>query len=508
MRVAQWARKRPQLAVTLLSALLFGLVAHGMGLLNKFSSHDDIVSLFELGTTISSGRWMLHVMDWLETILFGPGHFSLPLTHGLFSLLCIALAACLVVDLLGLKNLGCCAGLAGIMVAFPAIAGLFGYMYTLPYYALALLMMTLCGWLLCKGKGWGKLLAIALGCCSVGVYQAFLPLLLSLPLLYDVSILLNGEGELKSFFRLAAMQVACMLGLMVCYFAATRFFLAKFHLELNSYMGIDQMGSTSLGTYLLRAAQAYREFFWPQRNGIADVFPMHLFYLSRGMVLLDGVFALRLLLQKGKQRLSVALLLALLLGLMPLACNLIYVMAGTVHGLMTYGQVMQAALFLLLAERQEFRWPGIQRGVRGFAATLLGLACVMYARYDNQCYLKTNFQQQQAISWMTTLATQIKSTEGYRDDLPVAFMNQEQISDQTLYHMQELDFILLTPYDGTLGDYLNSYGWRKFMERWCGFSPAYANEALYENLPEVQAMPHYPDDGSIQKLGEVIVVNF
>ena len=87
-------------------------------------------------------------------------------------------------------------------------------------------------------------------------------------------------------------------------------------------------------------------------------------------------------------------------------------------------------------------------------------------------------------------------------------MNQEQISDQTLYHMQELDFILLTPYDGTLGDYLNSYGWRKFMERWCGFSPAYANEALYENLPEVQAMPHYPDDGSIQKLGEVIVVNF
>ena len=28
------------------------------------------------------------------------------------------------------------------------------------------------------------------------------------------------------------------------------------------------------------------------------------------------------------------------------------------------------------------------------------------------------------------------------------------------------------------------------------------------DLPEVKAMPHYPDDGSIRNLGDVIVVNF
>ena len=505
----RWLTVSSRVRTAFFSALIFALIAHGMGLFNKLSSHDDIVSLFELGTTISSGRWMLHVMDWLETLIFGPGHFSLPLTHGLLSILCIALAVCLLVDLLRIQRAVYCAGLAGIMAAFPAVTGLFGYLYTMPYYMIAMLMIVVSAWLICRQTPWwAKLLAVILGGCSVGVYQAFLPLLISIPLLWDLALLTRRETGLKSFFRQLALQALCIIGAMVFYFAANRFFLAKFDLELNSYMGINQMDTTPLPVYLQRAGKAYREFFWPERNVAADIFPMHLFYVSRLMVAADLALAGRLVIRIWKKSPGKAVLAVLLFALMPLACNLIYVMSGTVHGLMTYGQVMQTVLFVWLAEGLEINRRIMKRVLSGAAAGILGLSCVMYARYDNQCYLKAVFQQQQAITWFSALAARIKTTEGYRDDLPVAFLNQGEITDQSVYQIQELDFIHLTPYEKGTMENLNSYAWRAFMERWCGFSPAYANEADYAERPEVKSMPHYPDDGSVRNLGDAIVVNF
>ena len=138
----------------------------------------------------------------------------------------------------------------------------------------------------------------------------------------------------------------------------------------------------------------------------------------------------------------------------------------------------------------------------------MSLSCVMYARFDNQCYLKATFQQQQAISFFTTLSTQIRAVPGYRDDAPVVFLNEGRISDQTLYNISELDFIHLAPYGETMEGYVNSYAWHSFMERWCGFGPAWADPTGYAEMPEVKSMPHYPDDGSIRWMGDVIVVNF
>ena len=74
--------------------------------------------------------------------------------------------------------------------------------------------------------------------------------------------------------------------------------------------------------------------------------------------------------------------------------------------------------------------------------------------------------------------------------------------------VNELNFILLAPYSGNIWEYLNSYALRYFMERWCGFGPAYADAAVWAGLPEIPEMPHYPDDGSIRNLGDVLVVNF
>ena len=58
--LAIWSSEGTKTAFS--GAMILGLLAQGMALLNKFSWHDDIFSLFLTGDTITSGRWMLHVL--------------------------------------------------------------------------------------------------------------------------------------------------------------------------------------------------------------------------------------------------------------------------------------------------------------------------------------------------------------------------------------------------------------------------------------------------------------
>lgn len=489
-------------------ALLVGLAAHGMGMLNKYSWHDDIQGLFLTGATITSGRWMLHVLGWLEVLLFGDGHFSLPLLNGLVSLICIGLSAGIMARMLRIRSRGLSALMGGVMSAFPVITALFGFVFTIHYYMISLLMMTCGAYLILEGRGGlRKTAGTLLGGCAVGIYQAFLPVGLALILLGNIVHLTEGEETGRAWKRLG-IHALCFLGMLAVYAAGSRLFLTLHHLELDSYMGLSQAGSLSPLVYLQRMGRAWREFFLPTRNVLWDMYPQHIYYLRQGLLLLTAALSVRCLIRAWRENRGIALLLLLLLAAFPLACNLIFVLSGEVHSLMTYGQVMQIALLVCLADRAELSSAKIRRIVPRAATLLLSVTCLMYVRFDNQCYLKTEFQQQQAITWYTALISKIKSAEGYRDELPVIWRNMEEMDDQTLYNMDELNFLHLSGYEQDVRGYVSNWAWEWFLARWCGFSTAVLPPETADDWPEVQEMPHYPDDGSIRVLHDAVVVNF
>ena len=490
-------------------ALIFGLISQGMGLFNKFSWHDDIFSLFLTGETITSGRWMLHALTELEILIFGDGHYSLPLMNGLFSLLCIGLSAGLIVSLLKIRNQLLCVLLGAMMAVFPVVTALFSFMFAAPYYFLALLMITAGAYLICGTERWlGKATGVILAGCSVGVYQAFFPVLLTAILLYDITMLTEGEDRLSAMIKKILIHGLCVLASMVLYSAASQIFLTATGQKLSPYMGINQASSLPIRIYLQRAVRAYREFFFPSRNVTWDMYPQHLHYMYFFMLCADAAMGMMMIVRIWKKNRGKALLTVLMLVLYQLGCNFILVMSEDVHSLMVYGQIMHAALFVWMADRLALRRPWVRKLSSMTAVLALGVSCIMYARYDNQCYLKTEFQQQEAISWYTTLATRIKSTEGYRDELPVAWVNENESQDLSLYNIDELDFLKISGYEANIQEYVNSWAWEEFAARWCGFRPWTVSAEEVEKLPEVQAMPHYPDDGSIQVIQDTVVVKF
>ncbi len=489
-------------------AFLFGLITHGMVLFNKLSWHDDIFSLFMTGTAIPLGRWMLYVFAELERWFYGNGYFSLPVVNGVISLLCIGLSAGLIVNHFQIRSRMLSVLLGAVMAVFPVVTSLFGFMFTIHYYMVALLMIMAGSVLICSEGWWKKAAGMLLGGCAVGVYQAFIPVMLMMVLLDQIMFLVRKDEKTGIWARRLLIQTLCIAGVMAVYFAGNDYFLRTRDLKLDDFLGINEIEGASMGQYPERAGLAYREFFHLTHNTLWDMYPQALYNIYRMMLCLDLMLGICWMIRVWKKSPFRALMLGLMLALVPLGCNFAFVMSEEVHSLMVYGQVMQMVLLVCLVDWPERPLPSLHRVISMVTALLLICGNIMYFRYDNQCYLKVTFQQQEAISWNTTLVTRIESTEGFRDELPVAFVNRENMEDRNLCNLDEFDFLTLGTYDANIREYLNDWAWEQFMARWCGFSPKMVKLEQVQDWPEVQAMPSYPDDGSIQVIRDVVVVKF
>ena len=155
------------------SCFIWTLVAHGTILFNKISFHDDIEGIFSVGSTYTLGRWFLGILGSVFGTVFG-GLYSVPVWYGLLSIIFIAIATCLLVEIFDIQNKSSLIVISGIMVTIPVVTALFGFMFTAPFYLLGMLMATRGAYLLIKGSNKrDSILGIVFICLGCGVYQVY-----------------------------------------------------------------------------------------------------------------------------------------------------------------------------------------------------------------------------------------------------------------------------------------------------------------------------------------------
>lgn len=498
------------------STFLWGILAHGMMLFNKFSFHDD-AGLFHIGLTYSLGRWMLGILDSFSRFFLGSGHYSTPLFHGLMTIAFVAGCAVTLIKLFEIKNKWLVIGLSGTLIVFPAVASTFGYMFTAPYYFLGTWMGILGAYICCKCSKWYLYLAgLLLMACSAGVYQANIPVYVSVILIYMLKETACREhGDWMDFFRMACRSVLSLLGAIGLYFVLNQTALWRTGMQLSDYQGINNMGTTSVKGYLRRILTAYREFFVPTDGTIGNMYPFSADVVYQLILVLAGIATLCLLYGCFKKDIFLGLQVSVLVFCLPLAVHFIYFMCGAelVDSMMTYGELM---IFVYVAWLMEAGWlscikiqvagRSVERLLTGGSIALLLILNVMFCRIDNICYLKAEFMQSQAISYFTALSAQIRGVEGYTAETPVVYINEYEKYDYTMANIPEFKEIHIIPYDHS--SIINSYSWKVTMKMWCNFDPVYMEAGEYAGLPEIQEMPSYPSTGSIRMLDDVLIVKF
>ena len=130
---------------------------------------------------------------------------------------------------------------------------------------------------------------------------------------------------------------------------------------------------------------------------------------------------------------------------------------------------------------------------------------IWFCRYSNVSYLKADLLHQRATSYYTTLITRIQSAEGYNEEFPIAYVNANQnVSLKTVSITSDLYVACIPP-----NTFLHDYSWKAFIHEICGFSQEEVDSAMLSEVTEweeVQNMPAYPNDGSVQVINDVIVV--
>ena len=135
---------------------------------------------------------------------------------------------------------------------------------------------------------------------------------------------------------------------------------------------------------------------------------------------------------------------------------------------------------------------------------------VGYIYLDNAAYMKADIVQQQAIAWYTELAANIKGCDGFSDDMEIVLVGIDNITDGTITKIDDggqLDIIQVAKYPDYL-TILSNGGSINFAKEHIGFGNdlVIVDDGTVAAKEEVQSMPTYPNDGSIQIIdGQVVV---
>lgn len=524
----QMIRMDRKYKIILLITMVAGILTHGMMMFNEYAFHDDLTELFVFGSTISSGRWMLRVF-WKCAEFFLRGHvYAMPVFNGTLVLVLSGLCACLLAYLYQINNIVSCILLAVVMVAYPVVTALMGYMYCAPAYMIAVLMAIAAGVLICSvwRYGWkeiflskrlsGKIvLAIVLAACATGVYQSYICVTVAVVFFRIYLDVLEQNESVRKWLHECVIAVMTLALSLAAYLAAVQLSLKIYHMELSARQGINSYGITNIAGYLQRIALAYSEFFRPrlEQHYTIYILTMHSLYV---VVLGVGILATIYYILRNRNSYSKTQLavMAFMTVILPLASNfvLILIEESATRSLEMYSQLLLLVYFVKLYEMVEKpNWKHARMVSLLGAATLVYL-CVAEIHIANICYLKSAFIQKQADSYLNTLITQIKSAKGYQPDQKIIYLGHNSLYDPSYSRVEDMDEFNGVELDPFGTDSVKNYNFDIYMKMWLGFwqDGIWDEDQIQEveSWPEVQAMPTYPSNDGIQVINDIIVVKF
>lgn len=501
-----------QYKFVIISAFIWGIIAHGFMIFNKISFHDDAFCLYSVGQRYGLGRWMLALLGNLWMWIFGGTNYSIPVFAGIISIGLIAVSCCLICEMFKIKSHLVQIIVSGLFVSCPVITALFGFMFTAPYYMIALLMSILSAWTLSKHKYDKRysILGILILCCTIGIYQSYLAVTLSLLLSLMIIELFEENIQWKDFLKKGFYYIFCSGFALILYLIINKIVLKALNYSLVEYDGMSRLGYEGIGTYFYRVYTAYKELIFPSMHVSRIIFP-GLSKLAYILIAFSGISFIALSLYTAfKRNKRTAFQLLFLIVIMPIAVNFEYIVANenNLTTLTEYSFYIPMVLLLAFLDRKK---EICER--RTFTKILTNIVLIstifidiFYCRYSNTCYFKAELMQEQAISYFTELKTRIEQMDGYHSDYPVAYINSGSKSLANINEMSNFNG-LIYPYDSN--NMINEYSWIQFMENWTGYAPTRVDDiSVFEEMDEVKEMPEYPDCGSIKIIQNTIVVKF
>jgi len=502
-RQKEW-KKTPEFTAAA-SSVAYGLAVHSFALNNVLNNHDNIASQpGGYGTGVASGRWFLELLG----MFFDKAglNYNLPFVNGLVYICLLAVTAAILVSVLRIRSRTSAALIGALLVAFPTVTATMIYRFTAIFYGLSALFAVLAVWILRRFR-WGIAASVVLVALSMGIYQAYVPLTIALFVLELICEGLRGEADAKHLVLRGLYDcLALILGL-VLYFLGMKLCLVVFDSSLTEYQGISTMGTMSAGQIPQLVINALRAVcLLPLQDycGVANRALMRLAYLL--LAISTAWMVARILIKKVRNT-GTSVIICLLWVAFLLAVGFIEVMVpdSWIYTLMVYSFSLLACVPLVVLECL----PEEDRVVlpRKVVSLLVALLVLFYGYYANVNYTAAWFAGEQIDNYLSGVVLRATMTEGYTTDKQWALIGDIQDPLFGSPWSEEITYSGL----GFTEYLLNQYSRNDWIRNFIGYEIPVADSQTVKILAAsdaVQAMPCYPDAGSVSVIGDTVVVKF
>ena len=502
-------QSKQQLYLALAATFMIGLWTHGYGFLHDSFSKD---SLSEFYGASGGSAWKIQLGRVIVPIyrqIFRT-ELTLPWMVGLLSLLWIGLSVYLVTRLFRIQSKLSTVLIAAIFTAnitVAATAATYSHDYDCDMFAL---LCSACAVYCWKELRLGWLLGAVFVALSLGIYQSYISVAITLVLFICILNLLDGETFL-TVMKNGLKAVGMLLLGGVVYFFLMKSVLASTGITLASgdTNSLDSALTLSVKEIIYLTVYAYLDC----ASRLLDVVSPYPAELIKGITLVLMVFCGGILvwgLCNRRVGWLEKILCAGLVALIPLGMNLIYIPThGIVHDLMVYAIWLFYLLVLLLAD-----WFVRNKTVSGRLPKLLVpilLAVILYGNLQtaNVLYLKKHMEQDSYLSMMTRIVYRMEASGEYEPGVtPVVFVGAPAGMHDNIPGFER--YSRITGSDNAVVANTNEdYRLRAYFDTVLNIPVVIPSGDIYNGMktdPRVADMPVYPEDGCIALLDGILVV--
>jgi len=511
-------RYQKQLYLSLTATYIWGLLAHGFAFSNNNVTHDSLREFHGdiLGNEIKMGSGRILTPIYRE--LLGTD-ITFPWLIGLLALLWIGLAVFLMIRLFRVESPVTVCLIAGVCATNLAVSSTTAtYIHDLDSYMFSMLCAVL-SVNLWRNHPWGWLIGAVFAAISLGIYQSFLFVAVTLVMMVCILDLLNERRFQEVFAQgLKAVGMFLLGGLLYYLIMKVILTLTGIALTKGDYNSLDRALALEADQLIPQILSAYQDCF----ARFIDSYSAYPSVLVKGssLLLLGGsLAAVGIGIWNRNLHFAEKALCSVLVLLLPLGMNMIHVLTvGKNHDLMTYPLWMFYVLALLLADWLWMKWQAtgdhgrdswLVTGQRMLCMVLVFVLVYGNVRFANGLYMKKQLEHEAYMSLMTRVVARMEMIEDYiPGETEVVFVDLPDHLNEVIPGFKDYwNVIGMTESDMIYVGARDRY--QAFFDYMMSLPILLADEDTWEaasQMEAVQQMPAYPAKGSVQMIDDVLYI--
>ncbi len=491
--------------------MIYGFVAHGFRLANKFYCDDSWNYMWTIsrGWTVAIGRFFLPFVEVFR------GKYETTWVIGVFSILCIALAAVLIVELFDIKGNVGQALTAAILVVNPAVTGTFAYMYTADGYFFGMMCSVLSAYLVIRSKGRKGIAGGAAALfVTMGLYQAYISVTILLLMLWLLLMLIDPAKKAKELLTTAGRFLGMGVAAMAAYLIGMNVAWKIDDTQMADYMGMSDAGGYSVQRLLGAVKSSYVEFarFFLVRWELN-------FYNASNVILLISIIVL-LLWICGKRKLFAQPWRIVLLIIWGLLLPLITHIYSFISEEVSYISIIMCYSMVLIWLMPVILWQDAEQDTGSFEqwrkaeyvkkhlfqtlqSVLLVCICVHFVVIADQAYERMHLANEQIRNLVNRIQYRMELVDGYTDTCEVALYGNLYQTPEYVPSAPMMPGVVSGLYLTTQRDYSSAIDWyASSTHKW---ATAERRKELVHNAEFAQMQP-WPAADCVKMIDGTIVI--